>query len=333
MKKFIVSVLAVLVLLVSLLPVSATTVQASATYCGTSQIVDLLAGQTIPAGTVTIANDANNLYVTFKTTGGWLLSETHLAVADSLAGIPQTKNGNPKIGNFAYQANHNPLVTEITYTIAKSSWITDAYRNVVIAAHAVVVKVDENGNVIANETGWGKGDQFNPKGSWAMFVNYTWQDCKIDVVESKTETAFAFGGDYAKCFDQFDVSNRWGWTNGPLSEGNYTFHIYAGAGQCDLSKGTKVGTLTVNYAGGTATVTYQMVGTNPDTQINYALTETHLYIGNEELARKNGDSTVAPGQFPHKNDELNTLSRTYSISGLSGDIYVVAHATVAGFPK
>jgi hypothetical protein len=307
---------------------------AASLYCGVPQVVDLLAGQSIPAGTVTIANDANNLYITYNTEGtGWYLSETHLHVADSLASIPQTKNGNPKIGNFDYQASHNPFLTEYTYTISKSQKIIDGFKNVVVAAHAVVVKLNESGSVIANETGWGKGDQFNVKGSWAMFINYTWQDCNTNVKETKTETAFAFGGDYAKCFDQFDVSNRWGWSNGPLTEGSYIFDIYASAGQCNLSKGTKVGTLNVNYSNGTAEVTYQLGGSNPETGLPYTLTETHLYVGNEPLARNNGEFTVAPGQFPYINSELFTTSRTYTVTGLNGEIYIVAHATVGGFSK
>lgn len=332
MKKFTLSILAIIILLAAALPITATPVQA-ATCNVTPKVVTLFAGQTIDAGTVTVTNDVNNLYVTFTATAPWLLSETHLHVADSLAGIPQTKNGNPKIGNFAYQTQHAPAVNTYTYTIAKSALSLDANQSVVIAAHAVVVQLDEAGNVIANETGWGDGEQFNPKGSWAMYFHYTWQNCIDEPVESKTETAFAFGGDWAQCFDQFDVSNRWGWSNGPLSEGSYTFEIYAGAGKCELSKGTKVGTLTVVYSAGTATITYQMAGTNSASGLPYTLTETHLYVGSEPLARDvNGEYTVAPGQYPYINLEMNASSRTYTISGLSGDIYIVAHATVAGFP-
>jgi hypothetical protein len=296
--------------------------------------VDLLAGQHIPAGTVTISNDNNNLYVTFSTAGtGWFLKETHLAVADSLASLPQNKNGNPQIGHFAYKTVHNPFVTEVTYTIAKSAWIIDGFKNVAVAAHAVVVRLDENGGIVANETAWGSGSPFNAKGSWAMYVNYTWQYCNTVVVESRTETAFAYGGNLATCFDQFEVSNRWGWSNGPLAEGSYSFPIYAGAGQCDLNKGTLVGSLNVTYSGGIAIITYDMDGTDPETGLAYTLTETHLYAGSAPLASKNGEYTVAPGQFPYISAELNTDSRTYSISGLSGEIYIVAHATVAGFGK
>jgi hypothetical protein len=330
MKKMILTLLAVFLVLAGVLPTAA---PAQAAVCGTSTVVNLLAGQTIPAGTVTISNDASNLYVTISTQDGWLLKQTHLSVRDSLASIPQTKNGNPKIGNFEFQTSHNPYVTEFTYTIPKSIWVTDAFRNVTVAAHAEVVKVDGNGSIVASETGWGQGDQFNPKGSWAMYISYTWQECTIVVVDSKTETAFAYGAGKATCFDQYEVSNRWGWTNGPLSEGSYTFDLYAGAAQCNTSKGTKVGTLSVNYNNGTATITYQMVGSNPTTNLPYTLTETHLYVGSAPLPSKDGEYTVAPGQYPYINAELNTTSRTYTVSGLTNSIYIVAHGTVAGFPK
>src|SRR3954454_7248914 len=64
--------------------------------CNTSPtVVTLFAGRTMNAGTITVNNDASNLYVQYATTSPWLLTEAHLAVADSLAGIPQTKKGNP----------------------------------------------------------------------------------------------------------------------------------------------------------------------------------------------------------------------------------------------
>jgi hypothetical protein len=100
-------------------------------------------------------------------------------VADSLANIPQTKKGNPKVGNFAYQRSYDPPVSEDTYVIAKSDLSLDASNSVVIAAHAVVVRLDGSGDVIANETGWADGDPFpfsgKGKGSWATYFRYKWQ--------------------------------------------------------------------------------------------------------------------------------------------------------------
>ena len=63
----------------------------------------LFAGQNIDVGTMSVWNDEENLYITYDTTGGWEMTETHLAVAGSLPGIPQTKKGNPIPGKFPYQ--------------------------------------------------------------------------------------------------------------------------------------------------------------------------------------------------------------------------------------
>ena len=38
----------------------------------------LFAGQTIDVGTVCLETDAHFLYITYETTGGWLLNEVHL---------------------------------------------------------------------------------------------------------------------------------------------------------------------------------------------------------------------------------------------------------------
>jgi hypothetical protein len=127
--------------------------------------------------------------------------------------------------------------------------------------------------------------------------------------------------DCAKCFLDYGF-HRWGWTNGPLSEGSYTFDLYAGAAQCKLYKGYLAGWIDVDYSGGTVTVTY-------NTYTGYVLTETHLYAGNDKFPKKNGSPTVAPGQYPYKHDPLdNVTTDSYTVTGLSGDIYIIAHAVV-----
>jgi hypothetical protein len=324
---------------------------AAPTTCGTSTTKTLYAGQTTDAGQVVVGNDATNLYVTFTTTGGWQLSKTHVHAADSLAGIPVNKAGNPQIGNFRYQTTHNPPVTTFTYTIPKSAVGPDNNVNsLVVAAHADLVKVDGSGKVVASETGWGGGTRFTDRGSWATYLVHEWQSCKSEQPASKTETAFArllpttltnaADDDQVTCFLDLDLNsdgtgdfNRWGWTNGPLeaSATPYTFDVTAGAGQC--KGGTKVGTLAVDYDGSTAKVTFQASGTNPATGLDYRLQETHLYVGSAPLPTNNGEYTVAPGQYPTIHGELKGVaSDSYTVTGLSGPIHVVAHATVSGFP-
>lgn len=179
---------------------------AHAERCGIPKVVTLFAGQTIDAGTVTVENDENDLYVTFTSAHGWWLRETHLHVADALTGIPTTKKGNPKVGHFAYQRFYDPEVSEDMYVIAKPNLSLDASNSVVIAAHAVVVQPDHAGNVMASETGWADGDPFVEKGSWATYLQYTWQACGKEPLTQalRTETAFAFGGGVATCF--LDIS-------------------------------------------------------------------------------------------------------------------------------
>jgi hypothetical protein len=51
------------------------------------------------------------------------------------------------------------------------------------------------------------------------------------------------------------------------------------------------------------------------------------------LPTNNGAYTVAPGQYSTIHGDLDDVtSNSYTITGLSGEIYVVAHATVYGFP-
>src|SRR3954454_24628223 len=70
--------------------------------CGSTTRATLFAGQTLDAGTVTVSNNVAHLTVTYTTNAPWVLSDAHLEVASSLAGIPQTHTGNPKPGHFAY---------------------------------------------------------------------------------------------------------------------------------------------------------------------------------------------------------------------------------------
>lgn len=151
--------------------------------------------------------------------------------------------------------------------------------------------------------------------------------------ETKCETAFArkTATYLAKCFLELDLDNdgtmdfnRWGWTNGPVGEGTTSYYnIYAGAAQCDVSKGVLVGRMDVKYYNGSVEVVIGMYN-------DYRMDETHLYIGNDILPKDNGEYTVAPGQYPYSHDLTSAKSDKYVINGVSGNIYVVLHAVVCG---
>ncbi len=133
---------------------------------------------------------------------------------------------------------------------------------------------------------------------------------KVNVQSYMYETAYA-KGDGATCF--IPTFKNWGWTN-LISPGTYEMDLWAGAAQCDTSKGTLVGSVTVTYGSdGYVTADYN-VGTP------YILEETHVYAGYEMFPMgKKDNPTVAPGAY----------SNASPFDGR--DVYVIAHAVV-GIP-
>ena len=96
---------------------------------------DLMAGQHMDVGDVTVTNDGTDIYVTYEIfEPGWYMLESHLHIADELIGIPHTKKGNPKIGKFDYQAEHD-MILKYTYVVP-ITWPLGT--EMFIAAHAVV---------------------------------------------------------------------------------------------------------------------------------------------------------------------------------------------------
>ncbi len=126
-------------------------------------IVPLSAGQHIDAGSVVVTNTETILTVTYQTTGGWGITETHLDVATSYNGLHTNKSGNPQPGKFTYKTEHPAPVSEVTFTIDASAWGegTPLY----IAAHAVVV------SDVGSETAWA-GDLDFPGANWATYFIY-----------------------------------------------------------------------------------------------------------------------------------------------------------------
>jgi len=177
----------------------------------------LWAGQDIEVGTVSVWNDDVELRVTYNTTGGWVLTETHLAVATALVDIPQ-KNGNPIPGKFPYQCcydgsewvflikddgalgatcdadgNTNATLTEVEYIIPLSEIGdgVDCEELLYIAAHASLLNLDNiigyvpdtgvpGDPIYQEETGWGDNGLGFPGNNWATYFTYEVQ-CPCEV--------------------------------------------------------------------------------------------------------------------------------------------------------
>lgn len=121
------ALLAGLALVVALVP------SVAAAPPGVTKTADLFAGQTTDVGDVFVWNDATNLYIEIDLVSGWCMTESHVAVASTTAGIPQTKTGNPIPGKFAYGDTYDPCADGDVFTVPLSGFATP-----VIAVHAKV---------------------------------------------------------------------------------------------------------------------------------------------------------------------------------------------------
>lgn len=305
--------------------------------------VDLLAGQTILAGSVCTEVVQDTVKITYTATGGWTLQGTHLWVDTTFATLPRNRAGNPQLGLFPY-GNTLPAGTTVsTVAIPLSRFGLTAGMEVCapvtinLVAHAVVSRPKADGS-LQTETAYGAGTRLVERGNWATWFSRVLECIKDPppppVVNLIDETAFAMKeSSLSTCFigSPLLTTQRWGWSNGPLAEGTYRFDIWAGAGQCDLTKGTKVGTLEFVYAAGTARVSFAM---HP----GFAMSATHLYVGSQPLPytidRRTGALayTVAPGQYGNQHALTAASSDSYVLTGLSGSVYMVAHAVVSSAP-
>jgi hypothetical protein len=316
--------------------------------------VALYAGQNIPAGTVCVSIDnrtdtsarcgaagtTGTMNVTYATTDGWELTEAHLAAGDSVTDIPVNNKGNPVPGQFPFKSGDITGATSHTFAVPLCAFGLDGAAEACdpvtayLAAHAALRK-DNGDGTWQTETGWGDGDRIIQKGSWATFFTMVLEcgDGEEPPPIEQCETSFA-KADSGECFIGADFDgdgnddgfSRWGWSNGPLAPGSSgSWPIYAAAGQCDISKGTLIGNLSVSYGSdGNAQIVFDRVG-------DFVLDGEHLYVGSEPLPRDvNGAYTVAPGQYPIVKDLENSTRTENTVGGLSGDIYVVYHAVACG---
>jgi len=287
---------------------SSALVQLSGDHC-----VPLIVNQTIDAGTVCATIDGADIKVEFMADNGWLIKDARLWIGLDLADMPQDANHDPILAEMPLQSGWlDPLVSTYEFRVPLSQFgvSPDDY----ICDPKRIYLVPKAAMLDANYTfgiAWG-GDTL--MGTWSRYFDVE-LTCYGQPPPTTCETAFAYGGRASTCFiDLPGINpNRWGWTIGPLGPGSYVFDIYAGAGQCDLSKGAFVGNLTVAYDNAVASVCYAAA---PGAEFE----ETHLYVGHLPLPLDKKDNpTVAPGLYPLSGSGGLDVPST-------GNIYVGAHA-------
>ncbi len=138
--------------------------------CGTVSTGNLIAGQKIDIGSVSIYNTADSLFIDLSTTGNWWIQSANVYVG-LLANMPQTPNGNPKVGQFPYQKSLDPKKKVLRFGIPLAG-LPSCF---IVAVHVEARKVI-NGQLVQSETAWGQGLSL-PGPNWAMGANYCLQTC------------------------------------------------------------------------------------------------------------------------------------------------------------
>ncbi len=317
-----------------------------------TQCFDLMAGQSIDAGDVCLSIDGENLVIDYQTQDGWLLGETHAWVGENADGYPQNKKGNPKIGTFPYNSGDLGWISSYSVTVPIASFTgmfddLDAMCGVELPAfymmaHAVVGMPDGSGGY-QTETGWSDGNRVVDRGSWATRSSFnfvvTCDDGPVDppVGNRGSETAWFYGANtfdsIESCGDDnirgtFDdggefggdmLATRWGWSVGPVAEGDTVVRdIYAAAGRNDITKGSLIGTATITNNG-------NMVAISIQTLPGYGFTTVQAFVGEGHTC------TVAPGQLGYIKDFDEEATRyDFFLSHTGGDAYLAVHLDAKG---
>lgn len=304
-------------------------------YCG-SQTFTLWAGQTINAGTVTVSNDATNLYVTVVSNGGYTGTENiKMWLGTDLTLVNGGGASRPNAGHFPYKVTVPQ--GETTYTFTVPLYTIPFYnvnecgvQSIYVFVHADVLAINDDGS-ISSETAW-SGNITGPGKAWWYYSTYIPACCETTPPTGgdKLGTAFAKGG-YVFTTDKKSnpeklpslnlTKNRWGWAINLTQAGTYTFDLWVGAGLNDLSKGLLVGDVVISFNGTQAVITYNL-------DYGYSIEEAHVFAGDFR------PTTLAPGQYGNTfyfNPFATTHSFTVDVTDTNSDgVWFIAHAVAYG---
>lgn len=140
-----------------------------------------------------------------------------------------------------------------------------------------------------------------------------------------TGTGWAYDKDNATAFNTIanKTSNNWGWTN-KLTYGKHTYTLFVGAGQSIVSKGTPVGSVTVDYSLAGIVVEFKVISV-------CKLTGVQVWAGKTLLPLNKQKAYVsAPGQLGFNSGSISTSSYKFNLPNTFGsaDIYFAGHADV-----
>lgn len=314
------------------------------TTCGGTTSWNLTAGQTINVGSVTVCNDTTNLYVTYELTyPGATFGTLQMWVGNDLLNLPANNNGTPIPGQFCsadsgacYDATGLTKYTFVMPLAGLSIPDVTQFCNAAlfVVTHAEVTMDSNSDGTMEHQTAFG-GPTAGGGPRWWFYGTYS-LSCDLGappIPVSKTAfakcalpaIAYVFTSDARSNPEKLASlslsKNRWGWAAKLPTPGVYTCDLWAGAGLNKTSNGAKAGTVTIEWNGSTASVTYS-------TYAGFVLEEVHLY------AQDATPTTAAPGQYGYLNSwDPGISGYTFNVplvDASTDGVWVIAHAVVSG---
>ena len=277
-----------------------------------SKTFTLVAGQTIPVGTVVVSNDLNFIYVTYNTTGDWKLDQVHLYVQDAQPAERLTP------GQAPFKVDPLPVGTT-TYTFIVPMDTIDCGSNIWIQAHASV-----SGN--RSETAY--GGAITPAGgnSWYGNISYLVECCEPPETECKI-SASAVVTD-VKCYGAGTGS-----INLTVTDGTAPFtYLWNNAITTEDLGGLTAGTysVTVTDKDGCTVVLNNLVVSQPASAITASATTTNISVFGAKDGKIAVDVSGGTGPFAFL---WSNGATTKDISGLAPGTYTLNITDANGCKK
>lgn len=145
--------------------------------CGTANVNDMKSGQTI-AGSLTVWNDAENLYIAVEGDGNKKLKRV-IMYAGADAGLPILCNGDADVNAYPVKVSIEQNTTAFylrTIPIASLGGLSD----VTISVKARMQEFNAYGCITWDHGTWADADQVAPGGNKSTKFTYTLQECGGD---------------------------------------------------------------------------------------------------------------------------------------------------------
>ena len=287
---------------------------------------------------VTLGN-VENSRIRPGTYEGWCLQmDLPAPIGENISGAKLFDSKNDKIYNkLSYILNQRHVYERANPGL---SW-----RDIQVAFWVIIETKDMNLNAIRNNLpssvdGFSESNVNNilsdVKTNGADFEPGA-MDINLVVMEADTETQLVGFGETAWAYANPEDENlpedvesipfgdaQWGWyIKIPTSvTEEIPYEFWAGAGQNDLTKGTKIGTGTITITDNEVEITLTLNSDIPDDYFRITGLEINITDDADMLI-------TAPGQFLHKftwDDPQATFSETFSIAGFDSPLYIAIHS-------